>query len=236
MPLFKQRNPQARQQAMGTLEELSRLGRRAARSPAAGGAARRLLTTDDGRRVGLRELIRPDELQAAVVRLGAELDRRLPRRRPAGRSAQGQRSVPGRRGPGHDRADRDRLPRHLVVRRGHRPGPDREGPRLRHLRPRRRPRRGHRRHRPHRELRPRRARAGASRAQRRGVRPARQDGRVASSPCPLRFVGFSIPDEFVLGYGMDFAERYRNLDRVVAGDLNALLANPDAHVHELYQR
>jgi hypoxanthine phosphoribosyltransferase len=55
-------------------------------------------------------------------------------------------------------------------------------------------------------------------------------------PVPLRFVGFSIPDEFALGYGMDFAERYRNLDRVVAGDLNALLANPDAHVHELYQR
>jgi hypoxanthine phosphoribosyltransferase len=55
-------------------------------------------------------------------------------------------------------------------------------------------------------------------------------------PVPLRFVGFSIPDEFVLGYGMDFAERYRNLDRVVAGDLNALRVNPDAHVHELYQR
>jgi hypoxanthine phosphoribosyltransferase len=55
-------------------------------------------------------------------------------------------------------------------------------------------------------------------------------------PVPLRFVGFSIPDEFVLGYGMDFAERYRNLDRVVAGDLNALRANPDAHVKELYQR
>jgi hypoxanthine phosphoribosyltransferase len=55
-------------------------------------------------------------------------------------------------------------------------------------------------------------------------------------PVPLRFVGFSIPDEFVLGYGMDFAERYRNLDRVVAGDLNALRGNPDAHVHELYRR
>jgi len=55
-------------------------------------------------------------------------------------------------------------------------------------------------------------------------------------PVPLRFVGFSIPDEFVLGYGMDFADRYRNLDRVVAGDLNALRADPDAHVHELYQR
>jgi hypoxanthine phosphoribosyltransferase len=55
-------------------------------------------------------------------------------------------------------------------------------------------------------------------------------------PVPLRFVGFSIPDEFVLGYGMDFADRYRNLDRVVAGDLNALRADPDAHVQELYQR
>jgi hypoxanthine phosphoribosyltransferase len=55
-------------------------------------------------------------------------------------------------------------------------------------------------------------------------------------PVPLRFVGFSIPDEFVLGYGMDFAERYRNLDRVVAGDLNALRADPDAHVLGLYQR
>jgi hypoxanthine phosphoribosyltransferase len=55
-------------------------------------------------------------------------------------------------------------------------------------------------------------------------------------PVPLRFVGFSIPDDFALGYGMDFAERYRNLDRVVAGDLNALRIDPDAHVHELYQR
>lgn len=25
------------------------------------------------------------------------------------------------------------------------------------------------------------------------------------------YVGFSIPDLFVIGYGMDFAERYRNL-------------------------
>jgi hypoxanthine phosphoribosyltransferase len=55
-------------------------------------------------------------------------------------------------------------------------------------------------------------------------------------PVPLRFVGFSIPDEFVLGYGTDFAERYRNVDRVVAGDLRALRADPDAHVQELYRR
>ena len=25
------------------------------------------------------------------------------------------------------------------------------------------------------------------------------------------FVGFAIPDNFVVGYGLDFAERYRNL-------------------------
>jgi hypoxanthine phosphoribosyltransferase len=55
-------------------------------------------------------------------------------------------------------------------------------------------------------------------------------------PVPLRFVGFTIPDAVVLGYGMDFAERYRNLDRVVAGDLRALRTDPDAHVKELYQR
>jgi hypoxanthine phosphoribosyltransferase len=28
---------------------------------------------------------------------------------------------------------------------------------------------------------------------------------------PLDYVGFEIPDEFVVGYGLDFAERYRNL-------------------------
>jgi hypoxanthine phosphoribosyltransferase len=53
-------------------------------------------------------------------------------------------------------------------------------------------------------------------------------------PTAVRFVGFEIGDEFVLGYGMDFAERYRNLDLVVAGDLAALRADPDAHVQELF--
>ncbi len=28
------------------------------------------------------------------------------------------------------------------------------------------------------------------------------------------YVGFSIPDEFVVGYGLDHAERYRNLPDV----------------------
>jgi hypoxanthine phosphoribosyltransferase len=55
-------------------------------------------------------------------------------------------------------------------------------------------------------------------------------------PVELRFVGFQIEDDFVLGYGMDYAERYRNLDRVVAGDLNALRADPGVHVEALFRR
>jgi hypoxanthine phosphoribosyltransferase len=30
-------------------------------------------------------------------------------------------------------------------------------------------------------------------------------------PIQCKYVGFAIPDEFVVGYGLDFAERYRNL-------------------------
>ncbi|HVM64156.1 MAG TPA: hypoxanthine phosphoribosyltransferase [Acidimicrobiales bacterium] len=55
-------------------------------------------------------------------------------------------------------------------------------------------------------------------------------------PAPVRYVGFEIGDEFALGYGMDFAERYRNLDHIVAGDVGALLDDPDAHVRDLYGR
>ena len=53
-------------------------------------------------------------------------------------------------------------------------------------------------------------------------------------PVPLDFTGFEIPDAFVLGYGLDFAGRYRNLDAVFAGDLDALREDPDAHVKALY--
>jgi hypoxanthine phosphoribosyltransferase len=31
---------------------------------------------------------------------------------------------------------------------------------------------------------------------------------------PVKFVGFEIPNRFVIGYGLDFAERYRNLPYV----------------------
>jgi len=53
-------------------------------------------------------------------------------------------------------------------------------------------------------------------------------------PTPLDFVGFEIPDEFVLGYGLDYAGRYRNLDLVAAGDMEVLALDPDAYVPQLY--
>ena len=30
-------------------------------------------------------------------------------------------------------------------------------------------------------------------------------------PVEVDYVGFTIPDEFVVGYGLDYAEKYRNL-------------------------
>ncbi|HDR0641873.1 TPA: hypoxanthine phosphoribosyltransferase [Pasteurella multocida] len=37
-------------------------------------------------------------------------------------------------------------------------------------------------------------------------KPSRREVEV-----PVEWVGFSIPDEFVVGYGIDYAQRYRNL-------------------------
>ena len=34
---------------------------------------------------------------------------------------------------------------------------------------------------------------------------------AAKVQVPVRYVGFDIPNEFVVGYGLDYAERYRNL-------------------------
>lgn len=53
-------------------------------------------------------------------------------------------------------------------------------------------------------------------------------------PTPLRFRGLCVGDEFVIGYGLDYAERYRNLDRIVVGDLAALQRDPDAYVGQLF--
>jgi hypoxanthine phosphoribosyltransferase len=53
-------------------------------------------------------------------------------------------------------------------------------------------------------------------------------------PVGLRYVGLSIPDEYVIGYGLDFAGRYRNLPALCAGDLALLESDPDAYVGSLY--
>lgn len=55
-------------------------------------------------------------------------------------------------------------------------------------------------------------------------------------PTPVRYRAFEIGDEFVLGYGLDFSQRYRNLDRVVLGDVDVLREDPDAYVPSLYRR
>ncbi|SUT91956.1 hypoxanthine phosphoribosyltransferase [Actinobacillus lignieresii] len=38
-------------------------------------------------------------------------------------------------------------------------------------------------------------------------KPSRREVEV-----PVEWVGFAIPDEFVVGYGIDYAQKYRNLD------------------------
>ena len=53
-------------------------------------------------------------------------------------------------------------------------------------------------------------------------------------PLAPRYVGFDCPDRFVVGYGLDFRERYRNLpDILQVDDLPALEADPDALVPRL---
>ena len=41
------------------------------------------------------------------------------------------------------------------------------------------------------------------------TKPDRREAEV-----PVRYIGFEIPNRFVIGYGLDFAERYRNLPYV----------------------
>ena len=45
---------------------------------------------------------------------------------------------------------------------------------------------------------------------------------------PIRYKGFDIPDEFVVGYGLDHEGRYRNLRAVVGVRDMAALRDPDA--------
>jgi hypoxanthine phosphoribosyltransferase len=49
------------------------------------------------------------------------------------------------------------------------------------------------------------------------TKPSRREIEV-----PVRYTGFEIPNEFVIGYGLDYAERYRNLPYVGVLDPNIL--------------
>jgi hypoxanthine phosphoribosyltransferase len=51
------------------------------------------------------------------------------------------------------------------------------------------------------------------------TKPERREADV-----PVRYIGFEIPNRFVIGYGLDFAERYRNLPYVGVLDLELVPA------------
>ncbi|HEX9992341.1 MAG TPA: hypoxanthine phosphoribosyltransferase [Acidimicrobiales bacterium] len=53
-------------------------------------------------------------------------------------------------------------------------------------------------------------------------------------PVRVDWVGFEVGDEFLVGYGVDHAGRYRNLRLLAAADAAALDADPDAYVSSLY--
>lgn len=47
------------------------------------------------------------------------------------------------------------------------------------------------------------------------------------TPLDIRYRGFDCPDRFVVGYGLDYAERYRNLPFIMAvDDMEALAEEP----------
>jgi hypoxanthine phosphoribosyltransferase len=49
------------------------------------------------------------------------------------------------------------------------------------------------------------------------------------TPLEVRYRGFDCPDRFVIGYGLDYEQRYRNLPYIMAvEDLGALAADPMA--------
>jgi hypoxanthine phosphoribosyltransferase len=49
------------------------------------------------------------------------------------------------------------------------------------------------------------------------------------APLDIKYRGFDCPDRFVVGYGLDHGERYRNLRSILAvDDQSSLVADPDA--------
>jgi hypoxanthine phosphoribosyltransferase len=55
-------------------------------------------------------------------------------------------------------------------------------------------------------------------------------------PVPVEHRGLEVGDVFVLGYGLDWAGRYRNLNGLWGGDAAALAVEPDIYLLDLYGR
>jgi hypoxanthine phosphoribosyltransferase len=54
-------------------------------------------------------------------------------------------------------------------------------------------------------------------------------------PLPLRYVGFEVNDDFVVGYGLDYAESYRNLAQIYAADPAELASDPSVFTKLAYE-
>jgi hypoxanthine phosphoribosyltransferase len=55
-------------------------------------------------------------------------------------------------------------------------------------------------------------------------------------PVEVAYGGIEAPDAFLIGYGLDYAGRYRNVAGLWGADASALASNPDLHVDALYRR
>lgn len=55
-------------------------------------------------------------------------------------------------------------------------------------------------------------------------------------PVDVRWIGLTVAEPYVCGYGLDVAERYRNTDVIAVADTTVLAADPDAYVEALYRR
>lgn len=53
-------------------------------------------------------------------------------------------------------------------------------------------------------------------------------------PVTIDYTGHEISSAFALGYGLDYCGRYRNLRSISLADPDALAADPDAHIADLY--
>jgi hypoxanthine phosphoribosyltransferase len=54
-------------------------------------------------------------------------------------------------------------------------------------------------------------------------------------PVTVDYAAIEAPDRFLVGYGLDYAGRYRNVDGLWCGDGSALAADPDCYLDALYR-